>query len=387
MSCNETRHLRHDMGHPEDATTRRREHTRTVVAGAVGNVLEWYDFALFGFLAPVIAPLFFPSESRLASLLDTYGAFALGFFMRPLGGVLFGHIGDRLGRKQALLWSVLLMAVPTTLLGVLPTYAEVGLLAPLLLTLIRMLQGLSVGGEFIGSMSFLGEHAAPRLRGFISSWCTFSGGLGNLLGSGVAALVTATLSADDLASWGWRLPFLAGVGVGVVGLWLRRGIEESPCFSQHAGAGETVRYPVLVALQRDRRAMLVTVGLALMLSIGFYLPWVWLSTWLSRINSPHLPLSRALEVNTLAMAVMIVMNPIAGALSDRVGRRRVMLTGCFLVAVLSYPLFLLLSSGSAVADLQAQLILAVCSGLVYGPAAAAFVELFPTQTRYSGIAL
>src|SRR5262245_52493068 len=251
MSCNETRHLRHDMGHPEDATTRRREHTRTVVAGAVGNVLEWYDFALFGFLAPVIAPLFFPSESRIASLLDTYGVFALGFFMRPLGGVLFGHIGDRIGRKQALLWSVLLMAVPTTLIGVLPTHAQVGLLAPLLLTLIRILQGLSVGGEFIGSMSFLGEHASPRQRGFIGSWCTFSAGLGNLLGCGVAALVTAMLPPDELHRWGWRLPFFASVVVGVVGLWLRQGIEESPSFQQSASAGETARLPVVLALQRD----------------------------------------------------------------------------------------------------------------------------------------
>ena len=143
--------------------------TRTVVAGAVGNVLAWYDLGLFGFLAPILSPLFFPAADRLASLLATYGVFALGFLMRPVGGALFGHIGDRLGRKKALEWSVLLMALPTTVLGLLPTYAQAGLLAPLLLTLIRMVQGLSVGGEYIGSISFLGEHGPAQRRGFLGS--------------------------------------------------------------------------------------------------------------------------------------------------------------------------------------------------------------------------
>ncbi|MFO0844878.1 MAG: MFS transporter [Gemmataceae bacterium] len=363
-----------------------RHPTKTVVAGVIGNVLEWYDFALFGFLAPVIAPLFFPSENRIASLLETYGVFALGFLMRPLGGVIFGHIGDRVGRKQALLWSVLLMAVPTTLIAVLPTYHQIGLAAPLLLTLIRMLQGISVGGEFIGSMSFLAEHAPPEKRGLVASWCTFSGGLGNLLGSGAAALVTALVPPEQLATWGWRVPFLAGFAVGLAGLWLRRGVSETPTFQRAHSHGEATRAPLLEALEHDRRAMVLTVGLALMLSIGFYLPWVWLSTWLAKINRPGLPLAEAYRINTIAMAVMTALIPVGGWLSDRVGRKRILFWASASVAVMSYPLFLMLSGGSGITDLEAQLALAFLTAPIYGPASAALVEMFPTRRRYSGIA-
>jgi MHS family proline/betaine transporter-like MFS transporter len=250
-----------------------------------------------------------------------------------------------------------------------------------------MLQGVSVGGEFIGSMAFLGEHAPAARRGYFGSWCTFSGGLGNLMGSGVAALATNLVPPEHLQTWGWRVPFLGGLAVGLVGLWLRRGVEESPSFKLASSTGKTATLPVVVALRRDYVPMLLTVGLALMMSVGFYLPWVWLSTWLSGINSPHLPLKDALLVNTCAMGVMIALTPLAGALSDRLGRRRVIMAGCAALAVLTYPLFVLLSSGRASAALEAQLVIAVCAALINAPAPAAFVELFPTQTRYSGIAL
>jgi MHS family proline/betaine transporter-like MFS transporter len=360
---------------------------RTICAGAVGNVLEWYDFALFGFLAPVLSPLFFPSENRLASLLDTYGVFAIGFLMRPIGGIVFGHIGDKLGRKTALQWSVLLMALPTTMIGLLPTFAQVGFAAPVLLTLIRMLQGLSVGGEYIGSMSFLAEHAPIDKRGYVASWCTFSATLGTVIGSGVAAFVLWAVPKEDLAVWGWRVPFLFGLAAGLFGLWLRSGVAESPCFQKAAASGEVVRAPLLTALRRDRKALLLTVGLTLMMSVGFYLPWVWLPTWLSRINAPHLPLSEALTINTLAMIVLIILTPLAGVLSDRWGRKPVLVTGYALLVLLAYPLFVLLSSGQEGLDLVALLIIAACAAMGAGAMPAAFVELFPTETRYSGIAL
>jgi MHS family proline/betaine transporter-like MFS transporter len=363
-----------------------RHQTKTVVAGVIGNVLEWYDFAVFGFLASYIGPQFFPAENELAELLNTFGVFALGFLMRPVGGVVFGHIGDRLGRKQALLWSVALMAVPTTLIAFLPTYEQIGLAAPVLLTLIRMLQGMSVGGEFIGSMSFLGEHAPPERRGFVSSWCTFSGGLGNLLGSGAAALAAQCFSDADMRSWGWRVPFLGGLAVGVVGLWLRRGIAESPTFEAARRHGDTAKLPLVVALRENLDGMLLTVGISLMLGVGFYLPWVWLPTWLAEINQPPMKLGDALTVNTYAMSLMIALTPVAGWLSDKLGRKAVLAAGSAALVVLSYPLFRLLSGGTMAHALQAQLVIAVCAALASGPASAAFVELFPTRTRYSGIA-
>ena len=219
--------------------------TRTVVAGAVGNVLEWYDFGLFGFFAPVIASQFLPAEDQIASLLGTFGVFATGFLMRPLGGLVFGYIGDRLGRKPALELSVLLMAAPTTLLGLLPAYGSIGLAAPVLLTLIRLLQGLSVGGEYIGSMSFLAEHAPPSRRAFLGSWSSFSVVLGSLMGSGGAALCSGLLSSEQLTAWGWRLPFLASLLLGLIGFWLRLGVQESPSFVKMQKTDTLARNPIV----------------------------------------------------------------------------------------------------------------------------------------------
>jgi MHS family proline/betaine transporter-like MFS transporter len=360
---------------------------RTVMAGMIGNVMEWYDFALFGFMAPILSPLFFPASDRVASLLATYGVFAIGFLMRPLGGIFFGHIGDRLGRKKALLWSVLLMALPTTLLGLLPTYAQVGLLAPLLLTLIRMLQGLSVGGEFVGSTTFLGEKAPANRRGYFTTWSTTSATFGNLLGSAMAALVQWGVPPADVPVWGWRIPFLCSVLMGLFGLWLRNGMTESAEFKKISAAGKVARVPLLVTLRENRKALAITVGLTFMGSIGFYLPWVWLPTWMSQMIPHPLPLSKTMTINTLSLLVLLVLLQPFGALSDRVGRRPLMILGCLLLAILTYPLFLLLSQGNEWSSLCAMILMALLAAMIVGASSAAYVELFPTETRFSGIAL
>ncbi len=361
--------------------------TRTVLAGMIGNVMEWYDFALFGFMAPILSPLFFPAHDRFAGLLATYGVFAIGFLMRPLGGIFFGHIGDRLGRKKALLWSVMLMALPTTLLGLLPTYAQVGLFAPLLLTLIRMLQGLSVGGEFVGSTTFLGEQAAANRRGYITSWPTASATFGNLLGSGMAVLIEWVVPPADLPIWGWRIPFLCSVFMGIFGLWLRRGMTESSQFMEVSAAGKVARVPLVVTLRENRKALAITVGLTFMGSIGFYLPWVWLPTWMSQMISHPLTLSQTMTINTISLFVLLILLPPFGALSDRVGRRPLIILGCLLLTLLTYPLFLLLSQGGQWSSLCAMLIFAVFSAMIVGASSPAYVELFPTETRFSGMAL
>jgi MHS family proline/betaine transporter-like MFS transporter len=360
---------------------------RTILAGAIGNVLEWYDFALFGFVAPVISAEFFPSENRLAALLNTFGVFALGFFMRPIGGMIFGHVGDRYGRRKALGLSVLMMAVPTTLVGLLPTYAQVGVAAPVLLTLIRVLQGLSVGGEYTGSMSFLAEHAAPGQRALASSWINVGAGVGCLLGSGVAALMTAVTTTDQMASWGWRVPFLLTLISGPLALWLRLGLDESPYFEALEKEGKVAAAPVQEALRRDRLAMLYTVGIALMQSIGYYLPWVWLATWLSEINHPTLSLSAALLINTIGMTLVVTLTPVAGWLADRLGRKAVFLTGTLMQVALTYPLFVLMGQGSFTAVLIGQGIFALSCAAIQGTTSVMFAELFPTRTRYSGMGL
>jgi MHS family proline/betaine transporter-like MFS transporter len=360
--------------------------TRTVVAGAVGNMLEWYDFGLFGFFAPVLARQFLPSENRLASLVGTFGVFASGFLMRPLGGLLFGHIGDRLGRKLALELSVVLMAVATTLLGLLPGYAAIGLAAPLLLTLLRLLQGLSVGGEFIGSMAFLAEHAPPDRRGFLGSWSSVSVVLGSLLGSGAAALCNGLLSEEQLASWGWRLPFLGGLLIGLGGLWLRLGVEESPTFLKLRETGLSPN-PIAETVRNDRGAILTTLGLTAFMAVGFYLPFVWLPTWLSHINRVRLSDHEALAANTVALLALLLLTPLTALVSDRVGRRPMFLTAALGYALLSYPVFLGMSGGSFTGAVLGGLVFAVCGSLFAGSMAATLTELFPSRTRYTGVAI
>jgi MHS family proline/betaine transporter-like MFS transporter len=360
---------------------------RTVTAGAIGNALEWYDFGLFGYFAPIISSQFFPSADPAVALLNTFGVFAAGFLMRPIGAIMFGHLGDRLGRKWALGLSVLLMAVPTALVGLLPTYLQIGLAAPLLLLLVRLLQGLSVGGEYVGSMSYLAESAQPGRRGFVSSWCNVSGGLGGLTGAGLATLITRVLTPDQVADWGWRLPFLLSIPAGMASWRLRQTIAESPCFTEVRREGQVARVPLRESLRGDRAAFLTIAGLSLLASIGWYLPWVWLVTWLDDINQPPLPQWEALASGTLAGAILIVLTPLGGALSDRIGRKPVILAGSVGYLVLSYPMFLWMSQGTFTAALTGQLVSAVLSALYGGASLAAFVELFPTRTRYSGLAL
>jgi MHS family proline/betaine transporter-like MFS transporter len=375
------------MGHPFIAVEQRESLTRTVVAGAVGNVLEWYDFGLFGYFAPVIAREFLPSHDPLASLLGTFGVFATGFLMRPVGGLVFGYIGDRLGRKPALELSVLLMAVSTALLGLLPTYAAIGLGAPVLLTLLRLFQGLSVGGEYIGSMSFLAEHAPIGRRAYFGSWSSFSVVLGSLLGCGAAALCTRLLTEQQLLRWGWRLPFLAGLLIGGLGLWLRLGVQESPCFLHIDKSGELSKNPILDAFRHDGRAIGMTLGLSALLAVGFYLPFVWLPTWLSHIIRRPMSEDQALICNVVALSALLIFTPLAAIASDRLGRRCMYLGGAIGYAVLSHPLFATMRGGSLISAFTGGLAFALCISLPSGCMAATMIELFPTKTRYTGVAI
>ncbi|MDE3223920.1 MAG: MFS transporter, partial [Nitrospirota bacterium] len=234
---------------------------KTLLAGAIGNVLEWYDFALYGYFAPVFASLFFPSDRPSASLISAFGVFAVGFLARPLGALLFGHLGDTLGRRTALAWSVLLMAVPTCLMGLLPTYEAIGAAAPLALTLCRFLQGLSVGGEFTGSATFLVEHAAATRRGYVGSWAGFSAQVGALLGSGVGALLATSLTAEALHQWGWRIPFIMGGFSAVAGWYVRTRAPESPDFDAIRRAGGLASSPIRDVCLTQRPAVAKVIGL------------------------------------------------------------------------------------------------------------------------------
>lgn len=360
---------------------------RNIIAGCVGNVLEWYDFALYGFFAPVIAKQFFPSDDQVSSLLATFGVFAVGFFMRPVGAVIFGILGDKLGRKRALEISVIMMAIPTTLIGVLPTHEEVGILAPILLTLIRLVQGVSVGGEFTGSISFVVEHAPypPGRRGFYSSWTVFSLLGGILLGSAISGLVTNILTPDQVLSYGWRLPFFLGIVIGVIGLYLRSGLDESPTFKRLKEAGQLSKRPIREALQNHWREIIIVIGATCVGSVNFYMIFVYMTTFLS--TETHVLLSLALDINTVSVVVLMVLTPLMGLLSDRIGRKPVMIIGCLIIAIFAYPLFIVLTKGNLTYDLLSQLVFAVGLSMVFGPFGAMMVELFPTKVRMSAVSI
>lgn len=358
---------------------------KTLIAGMIGNVMEWYDFALFGYFAPVIATLFFPSDRHLVSLINTFGVFAAGFLMRPVGAAVFGHVGDTMGRKKALAASVILMALPTFLMGVLPTYEQIGAAAPILLTLLRLLQGLSVGGEYTGSITFLVESAPAGRRGYVGSWTPFSACAGVLLGSGVGALFTSDLPHDALYAWGWRLPFLCGIVIGGVGLYIRAGIAESPDFETVRRSGEVAASPVRDALTSRRSEILTAVGLNWLNGTAFYTLFVYLTTYLASILK--FPLGSALTINTISMTVLAALMPVMGALSDKVGRKPLLLVGSLGLALLSYPLFRLLVHDTFGFILAGQLMFALLVSIYFGPLPAVLVELFPARERCSGLSI
>lgn len=356
-----------------------------MIAGMIGNVMEWYDFALFGYFAPVIARLFFPSEHHLVSLINTFGVFAAGFLMRPVGAALFGHFGDTLGRKKALAASVILMAVPTFLIGLLPSYQEIGAMAPILLTLCRLLQGMSVGGEFTGSITFLVESAPVGRRGFIGSWTPFSAGVGTLLGSGVGAVLTSDLPPHALYGWGWRLPFLLGIVVGGVGFYLRRSLAESPDFEAVRNSGEVAASPVREVLTHRRAEILTAVGLTWVGATAFYVVFVYMTTYLESILKQ--PLGTALAINTISLTLMVILLPVMGRLSDRIGRKPLLIGGALGFALLSYPLFQLLSHDTFGFILAGQIVFTCLHAAFFGPLSATLVELFPARERYSGLSI
>ena len=366
-------------------TTPHSGRVRATLGGVVGNVLEWYDFAVFGFFAPIIGVNFFPGEDRLAGMIKAFGVFAAGYLMRPLGGIFFGWIGDRLGRKTALMISVLMMAMPTTLLGCLPTYATWGVKASVLLVLIRLVQGVSVGGELIGSVSFVIENAPRERRGFIGSWTLVSAVGGMILGSAVAGLLHAFMEPAALSAWGWRIPFWGGFLVGVFGLWMRSGLSETPDFECLRQNNEVCEHPVGEAMRNYLGRMFHLAALAASTSGGFYMLFIWWPSYLSQIIKPAVP--HALFINTLAMLAFMVLSVGAGYLSDKAGRKPVMAASALGLAALCYPLFVFTDYGTFGAALWAQLVFALLLCGSQGALPSAMVEMFPPRVRFTTVAL
>jgi MFS transporter, MHS family, proline/betaine transporter len=356
-----------------------------IIAGVIGNMLEWYDFGVYGYFVPVISKLFFPASTPIVSLLLTFSVFGVGFVMRPVGSIVFGHYGDRHGRKKALSAVILVMAVSTFVVGLLPTYDSVGVLAPLLLVLARLAQGLSGGGEWGGAAAYLVEFAPARRRGFIGSWQQFSVGAGFLLGSLTAALLTTSLSADDLSSWGWRVPFLLGVLVGGIGLYLRMQLDDTPKYTEMADHGEVSGLPIREALTTHLKPTLLAFGITLHNTVAYYAVLIYMTNWLT--TAVKMPRSTALWIGTTCLCIFVVLVPLMGWISDRVGRKPMLITSCIGYIVLTYPVFYLASTGSVAYAFIGQALLVAFLAIYAGAGPAIYCELFPTRVRYTALSI
>ena len=356
-----------------------------IVAAVIGNALEWYDFIVFGFFTVVIARLFFPSDNQYASLLLTTATFGVGFFMRPVGGVLLGIYADRRGRKAALLMVITLMTIAIAMIAFAPTYAAIGVAAPLIMVLARLLQGFSAGGEFASATAFLTESAPATRRGLYGSWQMVGQGLAVLLGAILGTLLTRSLTPETLDSWGWRIPFLFGLIIGPVGLYIRRKLDETSAFlqSNRSLAGQQGAGSVLMSHVKE---MLACLGMVVSGTISFYVILIYIPTFAR--TQLHLPLDQAFLAQSIGLACEVVLIPICGLLSDFVGRKPVMITALVLDLLVTYPLFSWVSaSPSFGALLTMQIILCSLFGVFNGPISTALAEQFPTRVRSTALAI
>lgn len=358
---------------------------RAVVGASIGNCVEWYDFAVYGFLAPFIGAAFFASQDPTVQLLSTFAVFAVAFFTRPLGGLFFGPLGDRIGRQKVLATVIILMSISTVLIGLLPGYATIGVAAPVLLVLLRCLQGFSAGGEYGGAATFLAEYAPDNRRGFTVSWLLFSTLVGFLLGSALATLLSATLPEAAMGSWGWRIPFFIAGPLGAVGLYIRLKLEDTPEFRALEQAGEVAGSPLMETIRENWRPILQIAGLVVIHNVGFYTVFTFMSTYFSETLG-FSSTTAFLSIMIAGLVAMALIPPL-GALADRVGRKPLLLTACALFVLLAYPLFVLMNTGSVVLAVGAHVALAAIEALFVCTSLAAGAELFATRVRYGGFSI
>jgi metabolite-proton symporter len=360
---------------------------RVVMASLIGTTIEWYDFFLYGSAAALVFnKLFFPEFDPLTGTLLAFATYALGFVARPVGGVVFGHFGDRNGRKRHLMLSLILMGVATIFIGLLPTYAQVGIWAPIGLIALRLVQGFAVGGEWGGAVLMAAEHGDAARRGFWASWPQAGVPAGNLLAAAVLAIMAALQTEEDFLDWGWRVPFILSALLVVVGWYIRNRVAESPMFEAEFDAAEApARVPAIEVLRERPKALVLGAGLRVGENISYYILTVFSLTFLVDVSKE----SRSLALNALLIgaAVQFFAIPLFAALSDRIGRRPVYAFGAFGLAAWCFVMFGLLGSGDNASIISALVVGLVLHGAMYGPQAAFITELFPTRIRYSGVSL
>jgi MHS family proline/betaine transporter-like MFS transporter len=369
---------------------------RAVAAAAIGNVTEWYDFGVYAYLVPTIEKVFFSGLPKSVAVIYTFGVFAVSFLVRPLGGFIFGPLGDRIGRTKVLAITVIMMAAGTTVLGLLPSYAAIGIAAPLLVLLVRLIQGLSTGGEYGGAMTFIAEYSADRRRGFFGSWLEFGTLTGYALGATLVTVLTTALSPDQMVSWGWRLPFLLALPLGVAGVYLRTKLEETPAFEQMLASSEEHQGPTAKEALRGVfadhwRTMLLAGGIIVAWNVTNYMLTSYVPTYLTETlpsKGEHGISETASQLLQIAvLIILMVVITFLGRLSDRLGRRPMLLIGAAALVVLGLPSVLLLRAGSLFTTFLGLLVMGLMLVCFSSTAPSTLPAMFPTHLRYSGLSV
>jgi MHS family proline/betaine transporter-like MFS transporter len=358
---------------------------RVVTASFIGNFVEWFDYAVYGYLAAIISSVFFPETDRQTALLATFGVFAVSFFIRPLGGFIWGHIGDRLGRRKALSLSILIMSGATFCIALIPGYNTIGLLAPILLLLVRIVQGFSAAGEYAGASAFLVEYAPANKRGLYAAVVPASTAAGLLLGSLIAALLSSVLTTEELHDWGWRLPFLLAAPMGLIGRYIRTKLEDTPAFRALEAEDHTVKAPVFAMFKTYRKQLIIATGAVLLNAVGFYVILSYMPTYLA--EELGFGAAESFLATTIALASYIGFIFLTGIASDKFGRKRMLITASVLFILLTVPAFMLLDTGNFLVIVLIQILLGGMLTLNDGTLPSFLAELFPTRVRYSGFAV
>lgn len=364
---------------------RHQKFRRVLMAAGIGHFVEWFDFGLYGTLAAAISINFFRSEDPVAALLASFAVFAAGFIVRPLGGIFWGNVGDRVGRKTTLSTVVLLTAGATFVMGILPTYHHIGIWAAVLLVLVRLVQGFACGGESSGATTLLLEFAPKNRRGFVTSFIDVFGPLAYVAGSGIVLILTSTLGTDTMNDWGWRIPFLIAGPLGLIGIYLRLKLEDTPEFQNLKESGAVEKSSVKTSITVAWKVVLFCIGFVVIKAVATWL----LQTFMPSYFQTYLNYSQVTSywATLLCWLTIAIIVPFMGHLSDKIGRRPLMMTGCAGLFIFTYPAFLLMEMGTFGAAVGSMMILGLFLGIFNGPMNAAMTELFPTSIRYGGVSL
>ena len=358
---------------------------RAIAAAAIGNMTEWYDFGVYSYVATYVGAAFFPSESPSLQTLQTFGVFAVSFLLRPLGSFFFGPLGDRIGRQRVLAITILLMAGSTFVLGLVPSYDSIGILAPVLLLLCRMLQGFSTGGEYGGAATYIAEFAPNDRRGFYGSWLEFGTLFGFGLGASVPTVLILTLDEASMSAWGWRIAFLIAGPLGGIGLYLRRKLEDTPAFRNLQETHSLASSPLKSLVAEHWRRLLILMGVVLIINVANYTLLTYLESYLK--NTLHFESNQALLPIIAMIVMMLVLITPIGRLSDKIGRKPLFLSSCLCFIVLAYPAFLLLSQGTTLSVLGGLALLGISHVQLLAPLAATLPAMFPTKVRYAAFCI